>query len=394
MVIRMRWTGLPLLLVGAGLAAVLTGSPAGAGAYTVNTTADTPDLVPGDGLCADAGGSCSLRAAIVEANARPGDDEVSLPAGTFTIGLTGDDDDGAVGDLDLNASDGTATTITGAGAGATVVDGGGVDRVFHLVRGSASLAGLTIRNGVRSGGAGGGVLAAASTSLTLRDLELRGNAAGDGGGLRNEGATILTRVLVAANSGSAALSNGAGTLTVVNSTVSTNSAPGVRSTGGGIGLTHVTITGNAGGITVAGGNVTLRNSIVAANDGDECSGAVGSQGHNVVEDSSCGPTATDRPATDPGIAVLAANGGPTQTHGLVGGSPAIDLVGDGACPVADDQRGVGRPIDGDANGSALCDAGAFEAGGPVTPSPGTTTTTRRGQLPPATPRPGRPTTAG
>jgi len=58
---------------------------------------------------------------------------------------------------------------------------------------------------------------------------------------------------------------------------------------------------------------------------------------------------------------LANNGGPTRTHALVGGSPAIDTVTDGTCPPpARDQRGVRRPQDGDNDGAAICDTGSFE----------------------------------
>jgi hypothetical protein len=57
---------------------------------------------------------------------------------------------------------------------------------------------------------------------------------------------------------------------------------------------------------------------------------------------------------------LANNGGPTRTHALVGGSPAIDTVTDGTCPPpAKDQRGVQRPQDGDNDGAAICDTGGL-----------------------------------
>ncbi len=57
---------------------------------------------------------------------------------------------------------------------------------------------------------------------------------------------------------------------------------------------------------------------------------------------------------------LANNGGPTKTHNLVVGSPAIDNFFS-ACP-ATDQRGFGRPVDGDGKSLALCDIGATEFG--------------------------------
>ena len=54
---------------------------AAAAVFGVNTTADTADVNPGNGVCADAGGQCSLRAAVMEANANGVVDTITLPAG-------------------------------------------------------------------------------------------------------------------------------------------------------------------------------------------------------------------------------------------------------------------------------------------------------------------------
>ena len=58
-------------------------TPAQGASFTVNATHDAVDAAPGDGICADAGGACTLRAAVMETNALPGADEISLPAGTY-----------------------------------------------------------------------------------------------------------------------------------------------------------------------------------------------------------------------------------------------------------------------------------------------------------------------
>jgi hypothetical protein len=63
--------------------------------------------------------------------------------------------------------------------------------------------------------------------------------------------------------------------------------------------------------------------------------------------------------TDRRLGPLHDNGGPTFTHALLFGSPAIDAGDNSACP-ATDQRGFVRPMDGDDDGTATCDIGAFE----------------------------------
>ena len=76
-------------------------------------------------------------------------------------------------------------------------------------------------------------------------------------------------------------------------------------------------------------------------------------------DGDCG---VERTELDPGLAgALAHNGGFTPTVALVAGAAAIDAGTNGGCP-ATDQRGAVRPFDGDGDGVAVCDVGAFEFG--------------------------------
>ena len=126
--------------------------------FKVNSTEDIVDNAPGDGVCMTTAGVCTLRAAIQEANALVGADEIRLKAAVYRLLLTGAGEDAAAtGDLDITDS----VTIVGKGATLTVVDGHHSDRVFHVF-GAATVAnfiGMKIQNGVVIGGvfAGGGI---------------------------------------------------------------------------------------------------------------------------------------------------------------------------------------------------------------------------------------------
>jgi CSLREA domain-containing protein len=130
-----------------------------ASTYAVNHAGDTDDAAPGDNNCADAGGNCSLRAAVQEANAHTGADMITFAAGLngTPIQLTqvGDDNNAGNGDLDINDS----LTIVGNGAANTILQGsadaafsGNVgDKLFGINQDginstlNVSLSGLTIR---------------------------------------------------------------------------------------------------------------------------------------------------------------------------------------------------------------------------------------------------------
>ena len=87
--------------------------------YTVISTLDNPDAAPGNNVCADSVGSCTLRAAVMEANAHVGPDTILLPADTFQLTLAGAEENAAnTGDLDLQG----IVTLQGVGAGTSIVD--------------------------------------------------------------------------------------------------------------------------------------------------------------------------------------------------------------------------------------------------------------------------------
>ena len=85
-----------------------------------------------------------------------------------------------------------------------------------------------------------------------------------------------------------------------------------------------------------------------------------SSGHNLEDGDSCNMSKTgDLTDTNPQLAALANNGGPTQTLALAQTSPAVDAGDNSAC-LNNDQRGVVRPADGNLDGTFVCDIGAFE----------------------------------
>jgi hypothetical protein len=127
--------------------------------FAVDTILDTVDVNPGNGVALDAAGNTSLRAAIMEANALAGDDQIILPAGTFQFTRTGVGENFAsTGDLDINSN----VTIVGAGAELTIINANRLDRVLQI-DGVVSLTDLTIAGGQAPGpnqpgnGYGGGI---------------------------------------------------------------------------------------------------------------------------------------------------------------------------------------------------------------------------------------------
>jgi CSLREA domain-containing protein len=168
--------------------------PLAAGAtYAVNSTADLPDVDLGTSACLTISGTCTLRAAIMQANFVSGPNTITVPSGVYLLTRPGVDDAAILGDLDITDQ----LIIQGAGPGATVVDGNSAvtdDRVFQVLESAAdvTLMDLTIRNGsvptsgVSGPSKGGGILADSPSGLlklTLNDVVLEGNSALTGGGL-------------------------------------------------------------------------------------------------------------------------------------------------------------------------------------------------------------------
>jgi len=219
-----------------------------------------------------------------------------------------------------------------------------------------------------------------SATLELEAVTIAGgNVLSPGGGILNFGTLKLTDSTVSGNSSEFGAGGGivnVGKTTLTNSTVSGNSAQ----QGGGIFtndrssrliLINSTLSGNTGilggNIRGGAGKITFRVTLLdTGSDGPNCAGqsliTFESLGSNVAADDTCFPNAgTDRVVANGGLLLgpLADNGGPTETHALLAGSPAIDFV-QGSCDVETDQRGLARPFDGDGDGAPICDSGAFE----------------------------------
>ena len=241
-------------------AAAASDAPAPPSTIAVDNPGDVHDLDPGDGVCLDTAGYCSLRAAVQEANALPGEQTLVLVPRTFWIGLAGRDEDAAAtGDLDVT----DALVVQGQGA---VVDASNVDRALDVrPGGSLRLEGVTLRRG-QAGDQDGG-LVRADGPLEMRDVTLfRGRTDGDGGAVASTAGLVVDDVRVervrAERGGAFAISEGPATLTgvVVDDAVA-HGAGGVLHVDGSLELQGLTATNSSalegGVLAVVGGRTRV-----------------------------------------------------------------------------------------------------------------------------------------
>jgi CSLREA domain-containing protein len=277
----------PLRLILAGV--LLAPAPAPAIDFVVNTTADAVDAAI-DGTCADAQGRCTLRAAIQEGNSTPAvDDTIQLPAGVYKLTVTGAfEDSAASGDLDISA----VLWIYGAGASTTIIQGK-KDRVFDVFATSFSAEDVTITKGKApkseedEEASGGGIRNRGNLVLTRVTLA-RNQAADDSGAITNiAGAIALNQVTLSGNKAkddAGAMDNDGGTILLSNVTFSKNKAKDEAGAfeseeGGTIDGHNVTVSGNkareAGGVNAEqDGIVTLTNATITGNKAKEGGGGV------------------------------------------------------------------------------------------------------------------------
>jgi len=206
--------------------------------------------------------------------------------------------------------------------------------------------------------------------MTLTRVSISRNKTPDwygGGGIWNDGTITLRESTVSGNTSNHS-SGGIltqGTATLINTTISSNIGIGFLNSAADTAkaeFTNCTIVLNTEGGITNWRSLTLKNTVVAHNTSYDCtfSEPIISNGFNLDSDNTCGLTGRgDLPATDPLLGPLADNDGPTQTHALQSGSPAIDAGDNTGCP-STDQRGIARPKDGYGDGIVVCDIGAYE----------------------------------
>ena len=392
MKIRNFLLGIAAFLFFTGLTTVETRAQGYGRLLTVNDSSDSNDAIPGDGLCLDASGKCTIRAAIQEANSAPNQDAIifNLP-GLAVIDLV-------LGELQINSN----LYIIGPGARRLFIkrnQGAGADfRIFHVSQNAGNginLRGFSISNGESP--LGGGMLIESGNTVNLIDLAINGHSAGAGGAIANAGTLNMTRSSISGNAALTTLGNqsslGGGLInldvnsktTISDSTFTMNSSVsgGAIFNKGTLLLINDTLTGNSAtnrGASVSNepGAVTYVLNTIIGRDANTSSlaGAFNSLGNNVITDARNASGFTngingDQVSLDNSIDPLLGNfnynGGQTFNFPLLEGSAAINqgngCVVTGTCPapvpgnlvLRDDQR---KNYARQAGGAV--DVGAFE----------------------------------
>ncbi len=229
----------------------------------------------------------------------------------------------------VSANQAIATTT-----GNTDSSGGGISSQG----GSLSMVNCTVSNNTVSGSFygnryGGGIHASAGTVVNLMGCTVSGNlvapnnlmnSSGQGAGIYVIGSSTILNLSNCTLSGNATNSSAYYT---------ENRGGGICQVSGMVTLANCTVSGNNARDSGGGlyGTFNLGNTIVAGNtsgSGPDVSGTLTSQGYNLIGNGSgatiSGTTTGNQLDVNPQLGVLASNGGPTQTHALLAGSPAID----------------------------------------------------------------------
>lgn len=215
--------------------------------FTVNQSFDGADATPGDGLCATGGGSCTLRAAVMESNALAGADSITIPAGTYILALGNTGEDAAAeGDLDILDD----LTITGADPATTEINGNTFTyRVFSILkRNDNSLPVVDISN------------------LTLK----QGLSDNKGALIYNEGELTMNNITLTDASPDIRAMVNVGNININNSRINNNER-GIYSANGAVIITNSEFINNVSSVKsgsafyLASGTATISNTIYSNN---------------------------------------------------------------------------------------------------------------------------------
>jgi len=383
---------------GAGsLRAAITSANGAAGADTVNfqagltgtITLTTGEIAITDDVTITGPGAASMTITKSGAASRLLDINVGTPTVTIS-GLTfqGGDPAGSGGAIAIRGGTLTVqssvftnnqTTGTFAGGGALYSYHGTVNIQNSVFSGNTGAGGgalysnygggpVSIQNSTFSGNTArraGGALYATAGNVTIQGSTFSGNSAGRAGGaLYVRDNLVIQNSTFSGNSatgdGGAIFLYGGSTATISNSTLTGNS----------------TATGEGGAIILYNDTLNLASTIIANNTDKNGANEIFDLGSSTVNATNSliqvtsgftfGTNTANITAQNPLLGPLANNGGPTQTHALLSGSPAID-TGSNPLALSFDQRGAGFPR----TVGAQTDIGAFEvqAGGPPPPPP-------------------------
>jgi CSLREA domain-containing protein len=242
------------LVAGATLGATMAfAANAEAATYLVNSTDDD-----GTGTCNPSPGECTLRDAVLTANANGTvgtPDTVDLSGVTGTITL-----DPAMGAIDINHPGGL--NINGPGPGALTVSGGNATGIFENTGGTAvSISGLTLTAG--SSADNGAAISNTDVPLTLTNVTISGNTTTDnGGGVYTEGPLTVSGSTITGNTaadvgGGIAAVGKYTDIVIENSTIGTGNTAdnggGIFIFGGSLEITGSTVSGNASAAGGGGG---------------------------------------------------------------------------------------------------------------------------------------------
>jgi hypothetical protein len=345
----------------------------------------------GGGISCDAGGTLTVMDSTISGN-------VALQQFSGGVG----------GGLSVDGGTVTVNNSTISNNSGSCAGGGIATNNAQLTVTNSEISGNGVGSLLACLGTGGGISSSGGT-LTVTNSTISGNGGGlGGGGISADGMVTVSNSTINGNTGACSgggISFGNGQLTVMSSTITGNVSgglPGIceAGTGGGISanggtltVTNSTISGNSaggnggggGGIACGGGTLTVTNDTISDNEGGGIhnfqgaaqigdsvlnagefgatifnkGGTVTSFGYNLASDDGGGVLTGpgDQINTDPMLGALQDNGGPTFTHALLPGSPAIDAGNPSFTPPPSfDQRG--SPFHRVFNGHI--DIGSFE----------------------------------